>query len=126
MLYSALARAVSGSILLICGEASRAMTITGALPEPLKRPLRNVRNILRHIPHLSSARYCPVCGRSSSRFGRAGAPLRDDVKSCGALERHRFRLRYFERSTDLFDGCAKRVLHVAPESTFERIARTAT
>jgi SAM-dependent methyltransferase len=34
---------------------------------------------------------------------------------CGSLERHRLIWKYFASRTDLLDGGAKRVLHVAPE-----------
>lgn len=34
---------------------------------------------------------------------------------CGALERHRLVWLYFARMTNLFDGNAKKMLHVAPE-----------
>ncbi len=37
---------------------------------------------------------------------------------CQALERHRLVWLYFQRMTDLFDGGAKQVLHVAPEPAF--------
>jgi SAM-dependent methyltransferase len=42
---------------------------------------------------------------------------------CGAVERHRLTWVYFERSTDLFDGRSKQVLHVAPEPVFENLLK---
>lgn len=65
-------------------------------------------------------RHCPVCGRSASRFLEFGRKRRPDAQCphCGSLERHRLVWRYFELVTDLFDGAAKRVLHVAPEACF--------
>lgn len=38
---------------------------------------------------------------------------------CEALERHRFVWLYFAKCTNLFDGRAKKMLHVAPEISFE-------
>lgn len=43
--------------------------------------------------------------------------------SCSSLERHRFTWLYFERMTDLFDGQAKQMLHVAPEPCLEKALR---
>jgi ubiquinone/menaquinone biosynthesis C-methylase UbiE len=37
---------------------------------------------------------------------------------CFALERHRFSWIFLVKKTDLFDGKAKKMLHVAPESCF--------
>jgi len=42
---------------------------------------------------------------------------------CGALERHRLVWLYMERRTDLLDGRAKRLLHLAPEKELERRLR---
>lgn len=49
-------------------------------------------------------------------------PVREDVRCpfCGSLERHRLVWRFFEDHTDLFDGRPKRMLHVAPEASFEQ------
>ena len=38
---------------------------------------------------------------------------------CGSMERHRLAWAYFEKMTDLFDGLAKSILHVAPDISFE-------
>lgn len=58
---------------------------------------------------------------SSKRFVEFGIVPRADAKCirCGALERHRLVWLYFERMTDLFDGRAKSILHIAPERTFQ-------
>ena len=91
--------------------------IFSALKGSAKRPLRGVRNVLRHRPYSGSGRFCPICRKNSSRFGDAGSPPRLDTRCmyCGSAERHRFTWWYLENKTDLFDGRAKRVLHVAPE-----------
>jgi SAM-dependent methyltransferase len=46
---------------------------------------------------------------------------REDARcpQCGALERHRFAWLFFIHRTDLFNGKARKVLHVAPEPCFE-------
>lgn len=80
---------------------------------------------IEQIRNSGTRRYCPVCETRSSRFGQFGIVPRADARcpSCGALERHRFVWLYFERMTDLFDGCRKRVLHVAPERIFENLLK---
>jgi SAM-dependent methyltransferase len=53
--------------------------------------------------------------------------IRQDVRCpvCGSLERHRLAWAFFQRRTDLFQGQAQRMLHVAPEPEFaRRLART--
>jgi predicted SAM-dependent methyltransferase len=85
--------------------------------------------VLRHftgrIPNLGVQRYCPVCRMPSKRFAEFGIVPREDAKCiwCGALERHRLVWLYFKKMTDLFDGCPKSVLHVAPERMFENLLK---
>jgi ubiquinone/menaquinone biosynthesis C-methylase UbiE len=57
------------------------------------------------------------CGILARARGRA----REDALcvNCGSLERHRLTWLYFDRMTDLFDGRTKRMLHIAPEQSFE-------
>jgi len=73
------------------------------------------------LPHLIKARYCPVCRNRSSGFKPFGIVPRDDAQCvhCGSLERHRLTWLYLQKSTDLFDGKPKKMLHVAPEPCFE-------
>ena len=91
------------------------------LPIPLKRSLRNARTWLRALPFHGNQRYCPVCGKTSSRFKPFGEPSRADAQCahCYSLERHRFTWLFFERQTELFSGRPKSLLHFAPEIGFE-------
>jgi predicted SAM-dependent methyltransferase len=91
------------------------------LPEFFKKPLRTVRNYVRAPFYCGNARFCPVCGKSSSRFRKFGLVPREDAQCvhCGALERHRLFWLYVMKKTDLFDGRPKKVLHVAPEFCLE-------
>lgn len=93
------------------------------LPEGIKAPLRRIRNSIIGLPYHGEGRYCPVCGKGSSRFRPFGTMPREDAQCihCGALERHRLVLLFFQKSTDLFDGKPKKMLHVAPEPCFESI-----
>ena len=95
------------------------------LPEPVKVPLRRARQFLSAIPYRGEGRWCPLCGRSSSRFAEYGIVPRPEAMCmhCGALERHRLAWLYLERRTDLLDGRRRRMLHVAPEAALERRLR---
>jgi len=95
------------------------------LPRTVIAPLRNFRNLVRRIQYSGKGRYCPVCKKSSCRFAPAGLDRRNDALCvhCGSLERHRLLWLYVTRRTTLFDGRAKNMLHVAPESCFEPILR---
>ena len=83
------------------------------------------RDRLRAAAWRGTARHCPVCQGSFRSFLAAGTVPRADAAcpGCGSLERHRLVWIYFERRTDLFDGRAKQVLHVAPEPCLERRLR---
>ena len=91
------------------------------LPASVEDSLRNARDFVKATPYHGSGRFCPVCGKSSSRFRAFGLVPRADAQCthCGALERHRLLWFYLTNQTDLFDGWAKKMLHVAPERCFE-------
>jgi SAM-dependent methyltransferase len=95
--------------------------VMSKLPEWTKKPLRHVRDAVRAVPYYGEGRWCPVCGKSSSRFRTFGIIRREDAQCahCGALERHRLLWLFLSTKTDLFDGKAKKMLHVAPELCFE-------
>lgn len=87
----------------------------------LKPIARAGRNLIYRILYRGTGRWCPVCGKQSRRFAPFGVGERRAEAMCvycGALERHRKVWLFFERRTDLFDGRAKRMLHVAPERAF--------
>lgn len=86
-----------------------------------QRMLRSLTIVLKSViycaRHGISRRFCPICGKSSLWFWAFGIPPREDARcpSCGSLERHRLFWLFVSRKTDLFDGKAKKMLHVAPE-----------
>ena len=87
------------------------------LPDPVK----NLAGVTRKfILYYGTSRKCPVCGKGSRKFLRAGIITREDALCpfCGALERHRLVWLFFKRKTNIFDGKEKKVLHVAPEKCF--------
>jgi len=81
-----------------------------------------IKGFLRGVSYIGTARYCPVCKKSSRKFGEAGIAKRSDAQCifCGSLERGRLVWLYFEKMTNLFDQNPKQMLHVAPESYFEK------
>ncbi len=91
------------------------------LSEWVKDPLRRVKSVLRTVYYHGNKRFCPVCGKTSRIFRKAGTVPRKEAKciNCYALERHRFVWLYFTKETDLFNGGQKKILHVAPEPCFE-------
>lgn len=95
--------------------------IASMLPERVKGPLRRARDVARSVLYYGKGRFCPVCGKSSRRFRQFGIVPRENARCvhCGALERHRFLWLFVSTRTDLFDGTAKRMLHVAPELCLE-------
>lgn len=85
-----------------------------------KQPLSVFRRLANRLGWGEPPRWCPVCARASRRFRPAGVVPRADAKCphCGALERHRLAWLHLSQHTDLFDGRAKKVLHIAPEKAF--------
>ena len=94
------------------------------LPDWARKPLMPLRDkclqIWRAIRYYGTARFCPVCGKSSSRFSEFGVEKRQDAQCvhCGALERHRLLWLYLQKRTNLFDGKSRKMLHIAPEPCF--------
>jgi len=99
--------------------------IAARLPTWARVPLKRSRDFVRAFPYRGTDRFCPVCGRSSSRFRSFGVIPREDAMCihCGSLERHRLLWLYLSRRTDLFDGRPKTILHVAPERCLEPALR---
>ena len=99
--------------------------VVACIPPEVRRSLRWARDILRSLLASGNARQCPVCGRPSRRFFRAGRVPREEALCghCGALDRHRLVWVFFLRKTNLFDGLRKRMLHVAPDKCIQRNLR---
>lgn len=95
--------------------------IASMLPERVKDPLRRARDVARSVPYYGKERFCPLCEKSSGRFRQFGIVPRENAQCfhCGALERHRLLWLFVSTRTDLFDGTAKKMLHVAPEPCIE-------
>jgi len=87
-------------------------------------PVKKLGKRVRAIPYgFGNNRYCPVCKKSSRKFGKFGRIPRFEARCmhCLSLERHRLVWTYLERKTDLFDGSPKKMLHVAPEQGLEKL-----
>lgn len=97
--------------------------LLSSLPGWARAPLRYAGKIVKALPYYGRGRCCPVCGKSSRRFRPFGVVLRKDAQCihCGALERHRLLWLFLQGNTDLFDGKARKMLHVAPEPCFEKL-----
>ena len=73
--------------------------------------------IKRLIPYYRKV-YCPICGTYERAFRTFGLVPRPNALCpvCGSLERHRMAWVFFQQATALFDGRAKKMLHVVPEA----------
>ena len=75
------------------------------------------------------ARYCPVCRSHCRKFLAHGPPsrrVRDVVcPVCLSHPRHRLAWIFLTTRTNLLDGLAKTVLHVAPEPAFAAVLQSA-
>lgn len=70
--------------------------------------------------------YCAVCETEIDAFLPGGAVVKRAharCPNCGVLERHRLMALYLRTHTPLFDGAARRILHVAPEPAIATILR---
>ncbi len=79
-----------------------------------------VKPILQ-IRHFGNTRFCPVC-QSHVRNFESVSPTRKHVQCpiCRSMMRHRLIWVFFERYTNLFDSNNKKMLHIAPEYSFQR------
>lgn len=101
------------------------------IEEPLKRLGRaivphahreDVRIFVEKCINFGFARYCPCCNSHVRRFKPFGVRRSDALcPVCGSFERHRLMMLYMKRRTDLFDGSAKKMLHIAPETQLGRV-----
>ncbi len=69
---------------------------------------------------------CPCCGGQFRRFlpfGYKQKRLNAQCPQCNALERHRLLWLYLQRETQLISDQPMKILHVAPETSFERAFR---
>ncbi|MBD2102837.1 class I SAM-dependent methyltransferase [Leptolyngbya sp. FACHB-261] len=76
---------------------------------------------LTKLQYLGWAHYCSVCHNHLRSFLPFGDPPRQNALCpvCHSLERHRLDQIFFEKYTNLFDKSPKKMLHIAPEQSFE-------
>lgn len=74
---------------------------------------------------MSGVYFCPICSSNIRNFLPFGDPARENALCpvCKSLERHRLDWVFMQQRTSLFDGTAKRLLHIAPEASFSRLFR---
>ena len=89
------------------------------LPKRLHGPIKIG---IRKLCYFGFSRYCPVCNSWVKKFDSFGFRRRPDAQCpvCKSLERHRFVWIFFQKSTNLFDGNPKKMLHFAPEPGLSR------
>lgn len=93
------------------------MTLNDRLKKVARAVKRTAKALHANVVYAGSRHHCAICGRRARRLLDHGNPPRRGIKCpfCNSLDRHRLDWIFFQRSTDLFDGVPKRMLHVAPE-----------
>jgi SAM-dependent methyltransferase len=106
-------------------RSMQMINLTIWIPAPIKQPLKDTKKALMDMACRGTGRYCPVCGKSSRKFAKAGIVARKDARCihCRSLERQRLVWLYFNRKTNLLGGGIQSMLHVAPEPAFETLLR---
>lgn len=79
--------------------------------------------ILRKLVYRGDQHECPICNSRISRLKPMGARAAARCPVCGSLERHRLIWLHCRANTNLFDGRAKRLLHIAPEPCLARVLK---
>jgi SAM-dependent methyltransferase len=94
------------------------MTLKKYIPSGIKQSIKKMKN---NILYRGNKRFCPICNKTSSHFTETGLVVRKDAKCphCGSLERHRLSWLFLTNKIDFFNKNSKKMLHVAPESTFK-------
>jgi SAM-dependent methyltransferase len=108
-----------GLMILFAKRVPENVNIKRFVPDYFKLPIRKFYLAVAWARPKSIARhYCPVCARGLSHF-------REDTQwhdvrcvFCNSGARQRMVWEFFRRSTDLYDGRRKQMLHVAPEIQF--------
>lgn len=87
----------------------------------VRRRARGARDAAYRVLYRGAGRLCLLCNRASRRFRPFGKPPRADAMCiyCESLERHRLLWLFLQRSTDLFAGRPRTMLHFAPERSLE-------
>lgn len=93
-------------------------TLRHVVPRRLHRPLRESVARVQAPLHRGSARYCPCCERSFSRFLSDRGQPDTTCPRCWSGQRHRVLVEYLRTDTDFFVR-PHDVLHVAPERCLE-------
>lgn len=75
------------------------------------RSVRPAASVMYH----GRRRQCPLCSAQLRRFLVFRGREEEKCPVCGSLKRHRLIWLYFAQRTNLFDGVARKMLHVAPE-----------
>ncbi len=88
----------------------------------IRKILRPLKHTLMSLFYRGNNRYCPICGKTSRKFLSFGNPLRSDARCihCNSLERHRLTWLFFTKKTELFNNIQKKMLHIAPEQSFQK------
>jgi SAM-dependent methyltransferase len=84
------------------------MRILQNLPEKFKKVLFYGKNC-----------YCPVCESYIHRYEAFGHLTRSWCPVCSSMRWQRFGWLFLKKRTNLFDGIPKKMLHIAPEVSFE-------
>jgi SAM-dependent methyltransferase len=92
--------------------------------QAVRRAKAGLRRRVARVRYGGGDRFCPVCETPIRTFIPFRGRSQARCPICESLERHRLIWLYLRARTDLFDGRAKSLLHVAPEP--ELSARLAT
>ncbi len=84
-----------------------------------------VYRVVAPIYYAGDAHECNLCGRKLRTFRLAQGTTEWACPFCSSRPRHRSMWMYFNEKTDLFDGVAKSMLHIAPEPSIEGHIREA-
>lgn len=77
--------------------------------------------LLRKLIYHGSAHECPICNSTVARLKPMGTRATARCPVCGSLERHRLIWLHCRANTNLLDGRARRLLHIAPEPCLVRV-----
>lgn len=80
-------------------------------------------HLLRRLVYRGERHECPICRSRVSRLKPMGRRPDARCPVCGSLERHRLIWLYCRKSTELFDGRPRRLLHIAPEPCLARVLK---
>ena len=84
-----------------------------------RKMLSTLPEKLKKVFFYGKSCYCPVCNSNIRKYESFGNIAKCWCPVCASMRWHRLSWIFLKKRTNLFDGMLKKMLHIAPEVSFE-------